>query len=178
MPMESLWFLYFTQTGLGWAVIGAMAAVALGGLGSAAGIRTAACQGAGVLAEFPDLFAKLLVLIALPGTQAFYGFICAVMIALRTGLIAGGAVTCPPLVGLCLMAVGVGMGVVQYRSAVHQGETSAAAINLVAHQPDQAGRALILPALVETYAIVALLAAILMILWLTQPLGLAGVPAG
>ena len=54
-------------------------------------------------------------------------------------------------------------------SAKYQGQTSAAAINLVAKKEDQFGRAIILPALVETYAVFGLLVAILMLTWLVQP---------
>jgi V/A-type H+-transporting ATPase subunit K len=162
---------YFLQTGLGWTIAGAMAAVMLGGMGSARGIRIAGAQASGVLSETPEMFGKLLVLIALPGTQGFYGFICAIMMALRTGIIAG-KVAVTPLVGAGTFFIGVGAGVVFWLSAVYQGETSAAAINFTAKKPDEAGKAILLPALVETYAVVALLAAILMVIWITAP-GLA-----
>ena len=159
---------YFLQTGLGWAVAGAMAAVMLGGLGSARGIRIAAGQAAGVLSEKPELFGKLLILMALPGTQGFYGFICAIIIAVRTGLL-GGDVTVSPLAGVGVFLIGLCMGVVEWRSAVYQGETSAACINLTGKKPEEGGRAILMPALVETYGVVALLAAILLILWITNP---------
>ena len=160
--------LYFVQTGMGWAVIGAILAVMLGGIGSAHGIRIACSQGAGVMSEKPELFGKLLVLMALPGTQGFYGLIIAIMVALRTGLLAG-KVTCTPLVGLALLFIGLCAGMVLWLSAVNQGRTSAASINLTAKKPEEGGRAIILPALVETYAVVALLAAILLIQWVTNP---------
>jgi V/A-type H+-transporting ATPase subunit K len=48
--------------------------------------------------------------------------------------------------------------------------TSAASINLVGKRPEEGGRAILLPALVETYAVVALLVGILMTLWLTAPM--------
>ena len=66
-----------------------------------------------------------------------------------------------------MLFIGFCVGVVLYRSAVFQGETSAACISLTARKPEEAGRAILFPALVETYAVVALLAAILMIFWLT-----------
>ncbi len=157
---------YFVQTGLGWAMAGAMLAVLGGCVGSARGIRLAAGQSAGVLSEKPELFGQMLVLMALPGTQGFYGFIGAIIIALRVNLLAGG-VTVAPIVGVALLFVGIALGSVLWRSAVYQGETSAACMNLVARRPEQGGRAIIMPALVETYAVVALLAAILMTLWLT-----------
>ena len=158
---------YFVRSGLGWAVAGAMSAVMLAGVGSARGIRIAASQAAGVLSEKPELFGKLFVLMALPGTQGFYGFICAIMICLRVGLLGGQKVTVSPLVGLGLFFIGFCMGVVEWRSAIYQGETSAAAINLVGRKPEESGRAILLPGLVETYAVLALLTSILLILWVT-----------
>ncbi|MCX6354965.1 MAG: V-type ATP synthase subunit K [Candidatus Aureabacteria bacterium] len=159
---------YFLETGFAWAVAGAMAAAMLACVGSARGIRISASQAGGVLSEQPELFGKLLVLIALPGTQGFYGFICAIMIALRCGFIAG-KVTITPLVGIGIFFIGLCTGIVEWKSAIFQGETSAAAINLTAKKPDESGRAILLPALVETYAVIALLAAILMIIWITKP---------
>ena len=114
------------------------------------------------------MFGKLIVLMALPGTQGFYGLIVAIMISLRTGLM-GNLVAVTPLAGAALMLTGICAGVVLWISAVNQGQTAAASINLTAKRPEEAGRAIILPALVETYAVVALLAAILLILWVTNP---------
>jgi len=170
---ESLLKAYFVQTGFGWAMIGAMAAVMFGGMGSARGIRIAAAQAAGVLSEQPDLFGKLLVLMALPGTQGFYGFICAIMVAVRGGLLAGNVTPITPVIGVGMLFIGVCAGMVLWRSAINQGEASAAAINLVSRQPGEAGRSILMPALVETYAVVALLAAILFVIWLTPDIGLA-----
>jgi V/A-type H+/Na+-transporting ATPase subunit K len=160
---------YFVNNGIGWAVLGGMAAVMFGCIGSAIGIRIASSQAAGVLSEKPDLFGKLLVLMALPGTQGFYGFICAIFVAMRINLIASidTAKALTPAVGIGLMFVGVCVGFVQMYSAINQGMTSAASINLVGKRPEEGGRAILFPALVETYAVVALLVGILMINWLT-----------
>ena len=46
-------------------------------------------------------------------------------------------------------------------SARYQGETAAASIGIVAKKPDQFGKAMLFPAMVETYAILALLISIL-----------------
>ncbi len=169
--MEEFLKAQFLETGLGWACTGAMLAVMFGGVGSAGGIRTAVTQAAGVISEKPELFGRLLVLMAMPGTQGFYGFICAITIAMRIGLIEG-TINVTPIVGVGLFSTGLAMGVVLWRSAIWQGEAAAAAINLTAKRPEEAGRAILMPALVETYAVVALLAAILMIMWLTKTEGL------
>jgi len=160
--MEQFLNTYFLETGLGCTILGAIAAVMFGGIGSASGIRTAASQGAGVMAEKPELFGKLFILMGLPGTQGFYGFVYAFLAMVVTGLL-GGEPNVSPMGGLSIALIGLGAGVVFWRSAVFQGETAAAAINLTAKRPEESGRAIILPALVETYAIVALLAAILLL---------------
>lgn len=158
---------YFVETGLGFAIAGAIAAVSLGCIGSAHGIRLAAGQAAGVMSEKPELFGRLLILIALPGTQGFYSFVIAVLIAVYSGLTKATVAASPP-VGLAFLAIGVFAGASEYRSAVHQGATSAASINLTAKRPSEFGRSVLLPALVETYAVVTLLASILLIIWVSN----------
>jgi V/A-type H+/Na+-transporting ATPase subunit K len=158
--------LYFVQTGAGLAAIGAVLVFSLAGIGSAKGIQIAGSQAGGVLSEKPELFGQLLVIMALPGTQGFYGFICAIMAALKCGFIAG-TVTVTPAQGLIIFFLGLGTGFVEMLSAIWQGMASAAATNMVAKQPAEAGKAILIPALVETYAVVALLANILILIWVT-----------
>ena len=55
-------------------------AALLGGVGSCIGIGAAASKGAGVLAEKPSLFGKILILSALPGSQGVYGLLIAIFI--------------------------------------------------------------------------------------------------
>jgi V/A-type H+-transporting ATPase subunit K len=169
--MDPLWqqilTKYFLQSGLGFAMIGAAAVFSLGGIGSAKGIRISASQAGGVLSEQPELFGKLLVIMALPGTQGFYSLITAILIGMWSGLF-GGKVTLHPMQGIAIMAIGIGTGMVEWLSAIYQGETSAAAINLVAKRPDSSGRAILLPALVETYALLGLLSAIVLLLFVTN----------
>ena len=159
---------YFLESGIGWTVVGAMFALVLGGIGSAWGIATAASQGAGVLSEKPSLFGKVFLLILLPGTQGLYGMVFAFLSALFTGIASDltKAQQLTPGIGGAIAIVGFCLGLVLLFSAKYQGETSAAAINLVAKKEDQFGRAIILPALVETYAVFGLLVSILMLNWL------------
>jgi len=155
------------EIGRGLAIAGAGLAVGLGCAGSGKGIGVASQAAAGVISEKPDLFGQLLVMIALPGTQGFYGFITAIMIFMRTGLISG-TMTVAPSTGVALLFMGLGVGIALYASAVWQGEASAAGISLVARRPEESGRAILFPAMVETYAVVALLAGILVITWTTN----------
>lgn len=160
------------ELGRGLCYGGAGLAFGLAGAGSAWGISIAVHQCAGVLREKPELFGRMLVMIALPGTQGFYGFIAAILIMTQTGLIGGTAIKITLGTGLSLFFVGLGCGLAQLVSAIKQGEASAAGISLIARRPEAAGRAILFPAFVETYAVVSLLATVLFIVFLTQPLAL------
>jgi V/A-type H+-transporting ATPase subunit K len=160
------------EVGRGLAYAGAGLAFGLAGSGSAWGIAIASHQAAGVMREKPELFGRMLVMIALPGTQGFYGFIAAILMMTQTGLIGGSVLKISLGTGIALFGVGLGCGIAQFVSAIHQGNASAAGISLVARRPEAAGRAILFPAFVETYAVVALLATILFITFLTQPLPL------
>jgi V/A-type H+/Na+-transporting ATPase subunit K len=160
------------EIGRGLAYGGAGLAFGLAGAGSAWGIAIASHAAAGVMREKPELFGRMLVMIALPGTQGFYGFIAAILMMTQTGLIGGTQLKISLGTGLALFFVGLADGLAQMISAIHQGNASAAGISLLARRPDQAGRAILFPAFVETYAVVALLATILFIVFLTSPLPL------
>ena len=76
--------------GLVMALLGA-AIAASAGIGSAMGVAIAGKAGNGVLSEKPELFGKVLVLQAMPGTQGIYGFLVAVLILVKIGLLGGSA---------------------------------------------------------------------------------------
>jgi V/A-type H+/Na+-transporting ATPase subunit K len=159
----------------GLAYAGAGMSFALAGCGSAWGIAIASHAAAGVMREKPELFGRMLVMIALPGTQGFYGFIAAILMMVQTGLIGGNELKISLGTGIALCGVGLGCGIVQLVSALYQGQASAAGISLVGRRPEEAGKAILFPAFVETYAVIGLLATILFIIFLTQPLALQGI---
>src|SRR3989337_2849562 len=148
--MIELLKLYFVQTGFGWVVISAIVVVTVSCLGSAKGIWIASSQAAGVLSEKPELFGKMLVLMALPGTQGFYGFICAIMITLRTGVIKGN-INISPAVGGAILLIAICTSIVEYITAVVQAKAATAAINLTGKQPEEGGRAILIPALFRLF---------------------------
>jgi len=156
-----------TSLGPVWVFAGAALVIVFGGLGSAIGIRISGSQAAGVLSEKPELFGKMFVMMALPGTQGFYSFVCGIMIIILSGVLNKGAAISNAK-GLALLTVGVGVGVVEWLSAVLQGQASAAAESLTGRQPSASGQAILIPALVETYAVIALVSGILLILWISQ----------
>ena len=144
-----------------WALLGVALAVVLSGCGSAYGVGVAGQAAAGVVTEDPSKFAKVLIMQLLPGTQGIYRLLVAFVTLSRIGILGG---TEPELVkGLLIFAACLPIGIVGLVSAIHQGRTSVAAIGIVAKKPEQFGKAMLLPAMVETYAILALLVSILAI---------------
>ena len=144
-------------TGNGWALIGAALAVILAGCGSAYGVGVAGQAAAGVVTEDPSKFAKVLVIQLLPGTQGIYGLLVAFVALSRYGLLGAGSAELSVATGLMVMAACLPIGIVGLVSAMHQGKTAVASIGIVAKKPDQFGKAMLFPAMVETYAILALL---------------------
>lgn len=148
--------------GLVFAISGAVFAALLSGMGSAHGVGIAGQAAAGVITEDPSKFGKVLILQLLPGTQGIYGLLIAFIALSQIGVLGGNSdITMEK--GLMYFAACLPMAFVGYFSAVHQGRTSVAAIGVVAKKPEQFGKAMIFPAMVETYAILALLISILAI---------------
>ena len=144
------------------ALLGAALSTILAGMGSAWGVGLAGQAAAGVVSEDPNQFAKVLILQLLPGTQGIYGLLVTFITLSKIGLLGGAAATDMSLAtGLTIFAVCLPIAIVGLVSAYHQGRTSVASIGIVAKKPDQFGKAMLFPAMVETYAILALLISIL-----------------
>lgn len=150
--------------GLALALLGAGFSLALGGIGSSIGIGLAGMTASGVVTEDPNKFGRLIPFVALPGTQGIYGFVIFFIIAIvKLGMMSQPIL--PTLhQGFQLLFIGFCVGLVLLASGIYQGKVSAAAIGIVAKKPEQTGKGLILPAFVETYAVIALVAALLIIL--------------
>jgi V/A-type H+-transporting ATPase subunit K len=147
-----------------WAIFGAALAAIGGGIGSSIGITYAAKLAAGVLAEDPDKFGGLLVLVALPGTQGIYGFITAILVVVFFNLLAGGAVDLSLVKGVLIFFGCLPVAFAALISGVYQGLTSAACVGLIAKRGEELGKAVVLPAMVETYAVLALIVTIFFLL--------------
>ncbi|MFA5560943.1 MAG: V-type ATP synthase subunit K [Acholeplasmataceae bacterium] len=150
------------MTGLVYALIGAAISAGLGGIGSAMGVAIAGRAASGVISEKPELFGRVLILQALPGTQGIYGFLLAVLILVKVGLLGGTVVDVPVAQGMALMAAAIPNGIVGLFSGIYQGKMAASSIVLTAKRPSMSTRGLTMTAMVETYAILALLVSILM----------------
>ena len=150
-----------SQLGIVYALLGAALAVFLAGAGSAIGVGIAGQAASGVVSEDPSKFAKVLVIQLLPGTQGIYGLLVGFITLSKIGLLGGGVLDLTPQQGLLVLAACLPVGIVGLISGRAQGQTAAAAIGIVAKKPDQFGKAMLFPAMVETYAILSLMISIL-----------------
>ncbi len=150
--------------GLVLAIGGAATAVALSGIGSSIGIGYAGQASDGVLSEEPEKFASLLVLSVLPGTQGIYGFVAAFFVMVKVGLLGGSPVTLSDAQGMQIFLACLPIALGGLVSGIHQGKVSAAGVNVASKQPNEFMKAVVLSALVETYAVLGLLVTILLLL--------------
>ena len=99
------------------AIIGAVFAAAMAGVGSAIGVGTAGKAAAGVTSEDPDKFSKCLVLQLLPGTQGIYGLLVAFLVFVKIDLF-GEVARISVSGGLGLMAACLPMAIVGLKCAL------------------------------------------------------------
>ena len=149
--------------GIVFALLGAVLAALMAGIGSAIGVGMAGEAAAGVVTEDPKKFGKVLILQLLPGTQGIYGLLIAFITLSQIGILGGSAVAVSLPAGLLYFAACLPMAFVGLWSAKRQARAAVAGIALVAKKPDQMSKSLIFAAMVETYAILALLISILAI---------------
>ena len=138
-----------------------MAAI-LGGIGSAIGITAAAQTVTGILSEDDTKFGQLLPIAAMPGTQGIYGFIAAVLVLVFFNIL-GGSTDLPrgPASRSSLHVFPPASWSVHRDLPGSDGRRAAGIVAAGKRAP-----ALVFPALVETYAIFALIVTILMLLGL------------
>ena len=117
--------------------------------------------GMGVLAEDPSKFGKLLVLELLPGTQGLYGFVALFLVLGQTGLLSGSVLDLSLTQGLSFFAACLPIMLGGWLSAIFQGRVAAASINIVAKHPEAATKGIIYCGIVEFYAILSLVATIM-----------------
>lgn len=158
---------FFTQWGgLTLALAGAGIAVILGGIGSSIGVGLAGQAGAGVTTEHPEKFGKVLVLEALPGTQGIYGFLVGFLILLFTGILGGEPESLTMVQGWQLFFACLPCAFSCLYSGINQGKVVAAGMNMVAKDASNMGKAMVLAAMVETYAVLGFLISALLIFFL------------
>ncbi len=149
--------------GLPIALVGAALAVLMAGIGSAIGVGMTGEATAGIVTENPSLFGKALVLQLLPGTQGIYGFVIAIMMLMQIGVM-GGSSDISVAKGILYFAACLPIAFAGLHSAKMQAKATVACISLYAKRPEQFSKALIMPIMVETYAILSFLISLLAVI--------------
>ena len=155
----------FEHAGLAFGLLGAGLAACLAGAGSGIGTGYAGQAGAGLVTEDPSKFGKVMILQVIPGTQGLYGLVVFFVAIMRMGILNGGGL--PDLTiaqGLQYFAACLPIGIGGLVTAKYQGKVAAASVNLLAKNPDHWSKGMILCITVEFYAILSLLATMMMLL--------------
>ena len=142
---------------------GAAIAAGFAGVGSALGVAVAGEAAAGVMSEDPDKFGNVLVLQAIPGTQGIYGLLIAFIILLNIGAVGGDLKELTTFQGIAMLLAGFPIGLVGCISGYTQGRVAACGISLTGKRPEETGKGITFAAMVETYAVLALLISFLMV---------------
>lgn len=151
-----------THGGLVLAFLGSAISVGLAGWGSAIGVGMTGVAAAGVVTEDPNKFGKTLLLQALPGTQGIYGLLIGFLIWQKIGVF-GTLVDLTLQQGFMIFLASLPIGFIGLVSAIYQGRAASAGVSIVAKRPEELAKGMVYAAMVETYAVLALLASFLML---------------
>ena len=150
--------------GIGLAFLGAALAVGLCCVGSARGTGMTGEAAAGLLSTAPEHFSKCLILQVIPGTQGLYGLVIWFFALNVMGAFSGGIQPLTVTQGLTIAVSCLPMAIGGLLSGIAQGRVAAASINIVAKRPEESTKGIILCGIVEFYAILSLVATILLVL--------------
>ncbi len=151
--------------GNAFALIGAAMAVFLAGSGSAVGIGIAGRAAAGVLTEKPERYGLNFIMVVLPGTQGFYGFLGGFLVMQNLGFFDESYnIMLTWQQGLIVLAACLPIAIAGLISAIHQGKVCAGGIVMAAKRPEMAFKAgVVYAVMVEVYAVLGLLVTLFML---------------
>jgi len=152
--------------GLALALFGSGLAAALSCIGSAKGTGIAGEAATGLLCEDPSKFGKAMILQVLPGTQGLYGIVVWFFAIFTMGFMDGTAFDMTVFEGLQYFGACLPMALGGLFSAIAQGRVAAGSINILAKKPDDWAKGMVLCGIVEFYAILSLLASMIMLIFL------------
>ncbi|MBQ7491460.1 MAG: V-type ATP synthase subunit K [Clostridia bacterium] len=147
--------------GIGLAILGAALAVGLCCVGSARGTGMVGEAAAGLVSEDPEKSTKCLILQVLPGTQGLYGFVALFIVLGQVGVLSGSVQQLTIAQGLSFFAACLPIALGGWLSAKFQGRVAAASVNIVAKHPEASTKGIIFCGIVEFYAILSLVATIM-----------------
>jgi len=153
--------------GVIYALAGVAISVFLGAIGSSFGTGFVAKAGAGLLSKEPQKFPQVLTLAALPSTQALYGLLFGFIILIQTGLLGGTPIaeltdgTSGEMLGLAYLMASLPVAISCLFSGYFQGAVAGSGVKIAAEQPQNLSQAIVLSALIETFAIFGLVVSLL-----------------
>ena len=153
-----------TFSGLALAFLGAALSVGLCCIGSAKGTGLVGEAAAGLICEHPEAFSKVLILQVLPGTQGLYGLVVWFFTLFTLGAFSGGIQSVTLSQGGAILIACLPMAFGGLFSALAQARVAAASVHVVGKQPSDWSKGIILCGIVEFYAILSLLASILLLM--------------
>ena len=156
----------FAHSGLAIGLLGAGLAACLAGAGSGVGTGIAGQAGVGLVSEDPGKFGKVMILQVIPGTQGLYGLVVFFVAIMNMGLLDGTAMSLSFVDGCRYFAACLPIGIGGLVTAVAQGKVAAGSVTLLAKNPDHWAKGMILCITVEFYAILSLLASMMMLLFI------------
>ena len=154
--MQAFSSYFSTYGGAFFAALGVVFAIFLSGIGSARNVGSTGQAAAALLKEQPEKFVSALILQLLPGTQGLYGFVIGIFFKIQPEMALQ--------TGLALFFAALPIGIVGYYSAKYQGNVATAGMQILAKRPEDVMKGVILAAMVETYAILAFVVSLLMVL--------------
>jgi V/A-type H+-transporting ATPase subunit K len=143
------------------AYIGLACMVGLAGIGSAYGTTIAGNAAEGALKKAPEKSSGYMILAAMPATQGLYGFVAFLMWMGNVALVGTPEGIEAGITGYKFFAIGLAVGLVLLFSAIRQGQVCANGIVGMSQGHDVQTNTMIYAALPEFYAILALIAALM-----------------
>ena len=139
------------------AILGMALAVILPGIGSGKGVGMVGEAASGLLISEPEKFGRSLVMQLMPASQGLYGFVIFIMTAghLKADMTI--------LHGLYLLMCCLPIAIVGWPTAMSQAKIAVGGISVLSRNESQMTKSIIYCVMVETYALLAFVASLIMI---------------
>jgi V/A-type H+-transporting ATPase subunit K len=148
--------------GIIYVLVGLVLSVGLGAIGSSIGVGYVTKVGAGLLSKEPQKFPQVLALAALPSTQALYGLLFGFILLIRVGLLNETPQVISDGTGIALMLTSLPVGISCLISGIMQGQAAASGVKILAEKPENLSQAIVLAALIESFAVFGLVISLLL----------------
>jgi V/A-type H+-transporting ATPase subunit K len=149
--------------GLALSLIGAAISIIGGGIGTIWGTAYVASGGTGLVAQNPKRFGVVLLSAAIPSSQGIYGFLGSILIMQQTEFLGGEFLDVSTPMGLAFIAGSLPVSLLGMFSGMAQGKVLQSGLRIVAKNPSEIGKSIILAVLVESMAVFGLLLTILIV---------------